>query len=232
MQRVATRAQGQDFSSRASWHLFDERGRERVRETRILRRDARPDGDEYRSQWLIVVDAPESVRGTGLLVWARTGGGNDQWLYLPAYRKTRRIGAMDQGESFLGSEFTFDDLRERRAEDDVHTLVLYEERDGVRCAVIDSVPRTAVGTYASRRSWVNLNDWTTTKVDFLAEDGKTLRTFDAIWTEVAGVWLWKRLEMRDESSGRHSVVEFADHVVDAGLPSSLFTQSTLRLGIR
>lgn len=228
MRRVAERSQGRDLSARAVWRLFNAKGQERTRETRIFQRDARGDGGDVVRQWLMVVVDPPLVRGTGLLVWEHASGSADQWLYVPAYRKTRRLGEVNRGESVLGSEFMFEDLRAPR-DDESHVFLREEELDGAPCAVIESSPHTP--NTARRRTWVDLRHFTTPRVEFLSREGQLARTLRAGWKELSGIWLWERLEMRDERSQRHSVVELSGHKVDSGLAPELFTQTTLRSGV-
>ncbi|HTO52500.1 MAG TPA: outer membrane lipoprotein-sorting protein [Myxococcota bacterium] len=221
MEKVAEQDAAPDFSARAEWKVFDTLGRQRIRESRIYRRDARRDGQGYRTQWLTVLDFPDAVQGTRLLICTREAGGSDQWQYLGAYQQIRRLGPMVLGDTILESTLTFDDLR-RTVGSEIHTLLRREED----AAVIESTPRTPVAGYARRRTWVDLRHWTTRRVMFLGADGVPVRDIEAHWKELSGGWLWQQLEITDFSTKRRTVVELSDYIVGT-LPAKMFSPAEL-----
>ena len=115
--------------------LSNSRGKTRTRETHGYRKYY---GDEKRT--VLFYDSPSSTRGTGLLsIDHGDGSDNDQWLYLPAARKIRRISASDRGDYFLGTDFTFEDVdNEGKLElgDYRRRTVGVEEVDGHHCYVL------------------------------------------------------------------------------------------------
>ena len=234
MLKVDTRTTARDFKAVAIWRLVSKSGRERVRRTRVYQRDLRSAGDTYRSKWLLVFDSPAPIRDTALLVWspAAPDAEDDQWLYLPAYRKVRRIAGMDRGEPFMGSDFAFEDLTERAVDEDDHVYLRREELEAVAHAVVTSTPRAANSPYSKRVSWIDLTNWTTRRTEFYAPDGRLKKTLDARWKQVGEIWTWARVEMADARTGHRTIVEFDRVVHDSGLKDSIFTKSTLRLGVR
>jgi hypothetical protein len=234
MLKVDARATARSFKASASWRLLDASGRERVRQTRVYQRDLRGDGGAYRSKWLLVFDSPAQIKDTALLVWSPIAADaeDDQWLYLPAFRKVRRIGGMDRGESFMGSDFAFEDLTERAVDEDAHAYLRSEEIEGAAHAVVVSTPRVSESPYAKRVHWVDLTNWTVRRIEFYAPDGRLKKTLAARWKQVDGIWTWARVEMATKRTGHRTIVEF-DHVVhNSDLSDSIFTKSALRLGVR
>lgn len=233
MERVDARARGGDQRARATWRLVDAKGRERLRKTRTWWRDHRALGDGLRAKRLIVFEAPPEVRDTGFLVWSHDepGADDERWVYLPALRKVRRVAGRDRGKSFVGTDFSYDDLADRSVDDDEHRLIRTEERDGVRSYVVESTPRDPDSPYGSRVQYVDGARWVPTRIDYHDRSGRLQKTLDARWQQVDGIWAWERLEMRDERSGHRTLVELTEVEHGIGLPDDVFAETSLRLGV-
>ena len=101
--------------------LFDRQGRARER-TLSVHRPARP-GRGIGDRVLVRFTYPNDIAGTGFLVWERPGGDDDRFLYLPALGRVRRIAGAERQESFVGSDFTYEDIGGRALDDYTYTLV-------------------------------------------------------------------------------------------------------------
>lgn len=231
MRLVDERPRGKDQKARAVWRLVAPSGAERVRETRTFWRDARPDGEGLHSQRLLVFVTPPDVKDTAFLIWNRLDPAkdDDQWIYLPGLKKVRRIAVGDRGTSFVGTDFSYDDMVERQADEDVHQLLQTAQRDGALHYAIESTPKRS-GPYAKRVVWVRDGAWTPSRIDFLREDGSLDKTLEASWTEVQGIWSWKQLVMRNPKTGHRTIVEIDQVAYDTGLGPDVFSENALRAG--
>ena len=119
--------------------LIDKKGNERIRETRSYAKDR---GDDTLS--LIFFLSPADVENTGFLTYDydEPGKDDDQWLYLPALRKTKRIASDDKSGSFMGTDFNFSDLTEPDLEDYDYKLLKEDEVGGHMTWRIEIVPRS------------------------------------------------------------------------------------------
>ncbi|KPK57901.1 MAG: hypothetical protein AMS21_11025, partial [Gemmatimonas sp. SG8_38_2] len=100
------RARGyHDFTARLTMVLRNRDGKEKTRELRVMGLET-ADGDRT----LVVFDFPRDLQGTALLTISRIGESDDQWLYLPALKRVKRIAASNQSGSFMGSEFAYEDI--------------------------------------------------------------------------------------------------------------------------
>jgi outer membrane lipoprotein-sorting protein len=112
---------------------------------------------------VIVFQSPATVRGTRFLSMDNASGDSDQWIYLPALGKVRRIASSESGGSFMGTDFSYDDLSlmDRNVGRDTHTILREESFDwdgsgnGAVCYVIQSVPKNLDFQYSKTISWVN-----------------------------------------------------------------------------
>lgn len=231
MRLVDARPRGRDQKARAVWTLAAPSGGERVRETRTFWRDARGDGKGLHSQRLLVFVTPPDVKDTAFLIWSREDSAqdDDQWIYLPGLKKVRRIAVGDRGTSFVGTDFSYDDMMERQADEDTHELLQTSQRDGALHYAIASTPKRP-GPYARRVSWVRDGAWTVSRIDFLREDGTLEKTLEASWTQVQGIWTWKQLVMRNVKSGHRTIVDVDRVAYDTGLGPDVFSESALRAG--
>ena len=112
---------------------------------------------------------PGDVKGTGFLTWDydQAGKEDDKWLYLPAMKKTRRIsGSSSKTDYFMGTDFTYDDMGGRNVDDDTHTLLREETRDGHKCWVIESKTKDSREIYSRKLTWVRQDCDTGVYVEF------------------------------------------------------------------
>ena len=131
-QRINDRDEGEAVSRNLTMEMIDRRGKKRVRETRGFRKYY---GEEKRT--VIFYLKPKNVKKTAFLTYdyPLADRDDDQWLYLPAMRKVRRISASDRGDYFLGTDFTYEDIKKESKvsiEDYTWKTVGEEEIDGYR----------------------------------------------------------------------------------------------------
>jgi len=234
MRRVDARPRGKTQTARAVWHLLTSDGSERVRETRNYWRDARGTGSgKLHSQRLIIFEQPPDVKDTAFLTWSASSpdADDDQWIYLPALRKVRRIAVGDRGASFVGTDFSYDDLADRLVEADEHRLLRSEERDGERYYVVESTPRKKPAPYQKRVVFVNAKTWTVPRIEYFAPTGELQKILEVHWHEVQGIWTWESLDMADVRSHHHTRGEIDQVAYDRPLGEDLFTENAMRAGV-
>ena len=115
---VQDRDTGKDSRAELKMKLFDRRGRARERALSLLTL-RRPSGDRS----LIRFSYPNDIRGTGFLVWEHPQGEDERFLYLPSLGRVRRIAGSEAQESFVGSDFSYEDIGGREFDDYTYTLV-------------------------------------------------------------------------------------------------------------
>lgn len=139
MQKVKDRDDGDNRVSDLEMILIDKRGSQRVRKMRSFGKDFGE--DDYS---LIFFLSPADVKDTGFLTYDYDDDArdDDQWLYLPALKKTKRIAAGDKSGSFMGSDFNYSDMSTRAVDKYTHTLMQETEVDGHPVWQIESIPKT------------------------------------------------------------------------------------------
>jgi len=239
MRKVDGREDGRDARSAATFLLENERGEQRTRKIRRFWLDL--DGKEgFHSRTVLFFTAPPDVADTGLLNWSyeETGKDDEQWLYLPAFRKTKRIAAAEKEDSFLGTDFSFEDMSRRKVDEDDHTVLGTETVDGKDYCKVESVPKEKDYPYSKRISWVERDTWIVRKVEYYARKGTLHKTLTAQWKQVkpadgsAPVWMWERALMVDHQK-RHKTLVVTDSVeLNVGLSDDHFTKMRLEQGAK
>ncbi|MCR9093618.1 MAG: outer membrane lipoprotein-sorting protein [bacterium] len=137
MTAVDEREDGDNQTSNMQMVLIDKRGKQRVRELRSFRKDKDP--DDLSMMFFL---SPADVEDTGFLTYDFDDADrdDDQWLYLPALKKTKRIASSDKSGSFMGSDFSYADMTERPLEKYEYELLKEGELDGHPVWIIQSTP--------------------------------------------------------------------------------------------
>jgi len=232
MTRVDQLDDGDDQASQATYTLVNKRGQKRIRNTVRFWKDC--DGkDGFDAKMITFFESPPDVKGTGFLSWsyADEEKDDDQWLYLPALRKVRRISAGNKDDYFMGSDFTYDDMGERKVSEDSHKLVRSEMVSGVDCYVVESVPKKA-GMYSRRLTWVEKQNWLTQKVDYYDRKERLLKTLSMEWQKVGNLWTWKRGEMKNHLTQHATIIDITEVRINPGLADNVFTERVLKRGMK
>jgi outer membrane lipoprotein-sorting protein len=228
MVKEDTREDGDDQTSRGTFHLINKRGHKRLRETIHKWKDY--DGrDGFKEKDIIIFHSPQDIKGTGFLNWSYPdiNKDDDQWLYLPALRKVRRISANDKEDSFVGTDFTFDDMGEREVEEDTHKLIRQEIFEDKKCCVVESMPKEKNYIYSKKLIWVIDGEWIVSKIEFYDRKGKFLKELHAQWQKVQEIWAWQNISMKNAQTGHQTIIEVRDIKFNQGLSDRVFTRRTL-----
>ncbi len=233
---INARNEGISQSRNMQMILTDKRGKERIRETISYRKYF---GDEKRT--VIHYLTPRNVKKTAFLTYdyPDVDKDDDQWLYLPAMRKVRRISASDRGDYFLGTDFTYEDIKKESKvtlEDYTRKTLREEDLNGNPVYVIEAIPVNAEVAeelgYGKVIQWVDKNIWMTRKSEFYDTRGKPLKTtlFKDI-KQVDAIWTAHRLEVDNHKTGHKTVFIFSDVIYDKEVRDDFFTQRAIRRGL-
>lgn len=216
---------GTDFTAKISMRLVDAQGSRRERTLNLWRVNVGKAGDQ---RYLISFDAPADVRGMAFLVWKNARQEDERWLYFPALKAVKRIAADDKRSSFVGSDFTYEDISGRNVDEEKHVLVRRENFGDRPAYVVESTP-TANASYARRVSWIDSERWLPLKEEYYDAQAHLQRTFQAGKVEnVAGHWTVTARSMTNNQTGHRTEVVFTAMHYDGGLPGDLFVERSLR----
>jgi outer membrane lipoprotein-sorting protein len=218
---VYERPDGIDMASRGTMTLRGEGSRDRVRETYVYRTEA---GD-FESRSLIRFTEPANIAGTGLLVHNHGAQETDQWLYLPAAKRVRRVSSENRGGNFVQSDIYYEDLQDRPPTVDEHNLLGTGEYQGAAVYLLESTPRQETeSAYSKRVSWIHPETLIALRIDFYQGGDAPVKRMEVQRLEqMQGYWTVMASTLTTLSTGHETIIEIESVVYDLGLPDELFS---------
>lgn len=215
-----------DSSSDLVMILRTAAGQEARRELRI--RSLEVSDDEVRT--MVIFDTPQDVRGTALLTHTFSEKDDDQWLYLPAVGRVRRIAGGSRSGPFMGSEFSFEDMSSQRVEKFSYKYLGVEDYEGMNCHVLERYPEDRHSGYSRQVAWLDTEHLRIIKVDYYDRRGDLLKTLNATDYEQHADKFWRpaNMSMYNHQTGRSTSLIWKNYVFDIGLSERDFDQSALR----
>ncbi len=214
---------GDDGRAYVRMTITDAKGRERVRQFSILRKDHKDGGDQ---SYAVLFVRPADVRNTVFLVDKHVGGDDNRWMYLPGLDLVKRIAAGDKRTSFVGSNFFYEDVSGRGIDEDFHELTETTEE----YYVIKSTPRDPGAVeFVSWTAWIDRKTMIPARMEYTDDTGAVYRTIEALDVqEVGGFPTVIKMKVSDLRTGGYTVSEFGRVQYNIGLPDDVFTERTLR----
>jgi len=229
MKMVDERYQGDTAQYSLIMTLQPKKGSPRVREISYYFKD---DGDTEKI--LMFFRSPKDVAGTGYLVHSYDSDKDDDaWLYLPAVERVRRIAGSASNDSFMGTDFSYEDINGRSLSKDAYTLSGETSVDGQPCWIIEAKAKDAKETIARRLITVRKDNYVIAGASYFdRRDKETKRLTVSGITQIDGIWTAIKMEMSDLSSGHTTSIEIKNPRFNLPLDDSLFTTNTLERGVR
>jgi outer membrane lipoprotein-sorting protein len=180
-------------------------------------------------QSLITFVAPKDVQGTALLTHAKTSGADDQWIYLPALKRTTRISGTTKASPFMGSEFAYEDFVAADVNKFSYSYVRDEPCGALTCAVVERVPTYEGSGYAKQLVWIDREAWRIQKIDFTNKRGQLAKSLVASnWKLSQGrFWRAQELLMVNHLTGAKTTLKWGDFAFKTGLAAQGFNSSNL-----
>lgn len=210
--------------------LQDQAGRTSSRKMRImlLQADAGGEGDKS----LVVFDEPRDVAGTTLLSFSRASANDDQWLFLPSLRRTKRIASSNRSGSFVGSQFSYEDMTPVVIDDYRYMWLRDEQCGALFCHVVERIPTEAGSGYSRQEVWFDTTALRIWKVNFYDRRSELLKTLTREdFRELSGkngrYWRAHRQLMYNHQTGDQTVLIVEREELDTGLPWLNFTPERL-----
>ena len=236
MQRVDERDDGDNATQDIEMVLIDKKGNQRVRKMRSFQRDV---GEDEESLFFFMT--PADVEDTGFLSYDFDDpeADDDQWLYLPALARTKRIAQADKSGSFMGSDFSYADMTDRPVESYDYKLIGESEVDGHPVWQVEGVPITEREKketgYTKTLSFVRKDNYVVVRGVFWVKKGNRLKYLDVKKLEqVDGIWVETELHMttrKGKKTVHKTVMTMSNVRFNQDLDADLFTERRLEKGL-
>jgi len=230
MENVYNRDTGNDMEANLTMTLINSSGDQRVREIKQYLRDF---GKVEKKIMFFI--KPADVRNTSFMNWSYDDPNkdDDQWIYLPALKKVKRISSDSKGDYFMGSDFTYDDLGDRKPSDDNHKILREEKMNGEDCYVVESIPKDEDYMYSKTVTWVVKGKWIGLKKEFYDEDGDYLKTLTIEkYDNIKGYWIITKTKMDNVQKNHQTTMELTNVKINVGIPANKFTERMMKRGLK
>ena len=201
-------------------------GQETTRSLRIATLE-KPD-ESVGDKSLVVFNTPRDIEGTALLSHAKILEPDDQWLYLPALKRVKRISSSNKSGPFVGSEFAFEDFTAIELNKFEYTTVGVEQCGELTCDVLERTPRYENSGYTRQVSWIDQTDFQIRKVEFYDRRGDLLKVLElSDYRNYDGIWRAHKLSMSNVQTNKQTDMVYGEYKFGTGLAENDFVKGRL-----
>jgi len=215
-----------DSTSHLRMILRNRQGQVSERELRIRTMETQDDG----TRSLSIFDSPADVKGTVLLTLGHKSRPDDQWLYLPALERVKRIAAQNKSGSFMGSEFSYEDIATQAIEKYSHQWLRDETCQDLDCHVIERRPLDKQNSgYTRQVVWIDKEHLRTLKVEYYDRKDTLLKTLTVKDYRLYLDRFWRPHDMNmvNHQTGKSSQLLWSDYAFHTGLTENDFNQHNM-----
>lgn len=215
-----------DSISQAEMILRNAQGQETVRKMRLKSLEVENDGDKA----LNIFDQPRDVKGTAFLSFSHATTPDEQWMYLPALKRVKRIASRNKSGPFMGSEFAFEDLSSFEVEKYSYQYLRDELFNGEDTFVVESDPVDKYSGYTKQVNWIDKAHYRPLKIEFYDRKGSLLKTltFSDYKLYLDKYWRADKMSMVNNQTGKSTDFITKELIFKTGLKDKDFNKATLK----
>ena len=201
-------------------------GQETTRELSITTLE-KPD-ETVGDKSLVIFDTPRDIEGTALLSHAKILEPDDQWLYLPALKRVKRISSANKSGPFVGSEFAFEDFTAIELNKFDYRYLRTEPCGDLNCDVLERTPRYENSGYTKQLSWIDDSRYQIRKVEFYDRRGDLLKVLElGEYRDYGGIWRAHRLSMTNVQTNKQTDLIYGEYEFGVGVGANDFVKGRL-----
>ena len=206
--------------------LRNKQGDKSIRHVRVKTLEVEGDGDKSMS----IFDQPADVKGTAFLTYSHSKKPDDQWLYLPALKRVKRITSKNKSGPFMGSEFAYEDISSQEVDKYSYKFIRDESLNGIDCFVIERYPAYQHSGYTRQLVWVNQKEYRPEKIVFYDRKNALLKTltYSGYQQYLKQYWRADKMFMENHQTGKTTLLTWRDYQFRVGLKDSDFTRNSLK----
>ena len=216
-----------DFTANMQMILMNKHGQKSERKIRIRTLEVKEDGDKS----LTIFDTPRDIKGTAFLSFTHKAGDDDQWLYLPALKRVKRISSRNKSGSFMGSEFSYEDIASQEVEKYTYKWIRDERYEGRECFVLEKYPVDKKNSGCTKQViWLDKKEYRVWKVEYFDRKNSLLKTLTSTDYRryLDKYWRPDQMYMINHQSGKSTKLIMSNYKFRNGLKDSDFSQNSLR----
>ena len=231
MRKVLRDSRADDEVASVQIELVDSGGRVRKRSTTVSMKKRTAE----ESTRLIRFHEPPDLARSAILTVENPDRDADQWIYLPAYHAARRVAAANRGDTWMGTDLTYEDITDPKLDDYAYTTVRQERLEDVTYAVIEAVPTSRrlkeQSAYSKTIYWVDAARAVARKIEYYDRAGRLLKVVTNGDLRTYGKYRrWNLTQVHDVTREHRTVLTVTDRKIDRGLSDDQFTVQQLERG--
>ena len=206
--------------------LRNKQGDESTREIRVRTLEQDNDGDRS----LTTFDEPADVKGTNFLSFTHKTGPDDQWLYLPALKRVKRISSRNKSGPFMGSEFAYEDISSQEVEKYTYKYLRDEPCGELTCFVVERYPVDKYSGYSRQVAWIDTQEYRPQKIVFYDRKNAALKTltYSGYRQYLDKYWRADEMFMENHQTGKSTRLIWSDYRFQTGLTERDFDRNSLK----
>tara|TARA_Y100001970_G_scaffold294256_1_gene449241 strand:+ start:29694 stop:30506 length:813 start_codon:yes stop_codon:yes gene_type:complete len=216
----------QHYTAQQIMTLRNRHGEESSRSMSVKVLEMEEDGDRS----LVVFNNPRDVKGTALLTHSHKIKNDEQWLYLPALKRVKRISSSNQSGSFMGSEFAYEDMISREIDKYDYLLIRQEPCGNLSCFVLQSIPISKNSGYKRLIAWIDSEHYRTWKVEYFDRKNEHFKTLKAENFTLYKDKFWRphKMFMENHLTGKSTLLVWKNYDFDEKVNKNHLTKVGLK----
>tara|TARA_B110000467_G_scaffold17904_1_gene15676 strand:- start:505 stop:1254 length:750 start_codon:yes stop_codon:yes gene_type:complete len=220
-QLVDDRESPKDMKSNMNMILTNKNGK--IRTSSI--RSYSTDGNKKQILWFL---APADDKGVAYLKIEHEDKNDDMKLWLPNFKKVRRISSRKKTESFMGSDMSYEDMTSRNMDEYSYSISGSEKVNDIDCYILESIPNEIKTEYSRHISWITKNSHLTIKEKSFDKNGELLKSKSIIYQQIKMYDIMKELNVKNVQRNHQTVLKFDNIEVDSGIEDNIFHEKNLK----
>ena len=215
-----------DSKATLKMRLTNRTGEESIRSLKLNTLEVIGEGDKS----LTIFDSPRDIKGTAFLSFTHALVPDEQWLYLPALKRVKRISSSNKSGPFLGSEYAFEDLTSFEIAKYSYKYIKDEIVDDIDCFVIELTPKYKHSGYTRELAWIDKDRYIVTKIEYYDRKNSLLKTqlFKNYKQYLNQYWRADEQIMTNHQNGKTTMLLWEDYQFKVGLTDRNFDKNTLK----
>ncbi len=215
-----------DSTANLEMVLRNRHGDETLRKLSMRTLEVIGDGDKS----LSIFDSPRDVKGTAFLSFTHALEPDEQWLYLPALKRVKRISSSNKSGPFMGSEYAYEDLTSFEVPKFKYKYLREEQLDGKDCFVVEFYPQYEHSGYTRENVWIEKERYIPLKVDYYDRKDALLKTlrYTSYRQYLDQYWRADDMLMENHQNGKSTLLKWHDYQFRNGLSDRDFDRNTLK----
>ena len=218
---VDNRESPKDMKSNMSMVLTNKNGKMRTSEIRSYSKDS----NKKQILWFL---APADDKGVAYLKIEHEDKNDDMKLWLPNFKKIRRISSRKKSESFMGSDMSYEDMTSRNLNEYTYLITGSEIINDKNCYILESTPNGIKTEYSKHKSWITKDTYIPLKEESFDKNGKLLKNKSIVYQKIKKYNIMKELHVKNVQRNHQTVLKFDNIEVDSGIEDNIFHEKNLK----